>query len=191
MLPISEKSLYFSCLAITNQTFAVSNYTFETPEFGLSDEGLHLLRSGYNYKTLAYHDIRKATLKRAAAVRNGLLVLALGMGMLAFAVYQAITVYESFLDPNVHTISIESMVILVLPLLLGNYCIYVSLKKAPILLVRYQDGKAKLPLKTFVNTNQAYPLTSFLQEKLGSRFLLEDYEVMAPEATGFLESPFN
>jgi hypothetical protein len=157
----------------------VSNYTFETAGFGLSDQGLHLLRSGYNYKTLANHDIRGVTLKRGVAIKNGLLILASGIALITFSVYQAIHVYNTFMDPNVHAMYIETIVLPVLPLILGNYCIYISLKRTTILQVRYKGGKIKLPLKNIVNQDQAYQLASHLQEKLGPRFRVEDHEAVS------------
>lgn len=168
----------------------MSHYTFETSAFGLSDEGLHLLRSGYNYKTIAYHDIRKVTLKRAAAIKNVLLVLLLGVALLVFAIYQAIRVYESFSSPDVHTIAIESILLPVLPLFLGNYCMYVALKRTSILLVRYKGGRKKLPLKAIVNTDHGPQLVTYLQEKLGARFFVEGHDALLPESEGVLEEYF-
>lgn len=156
-----------------NQTFVVSHYTFETARFGLSDEGLHLLRSGHNYKTLAYRDIRRAILKKGVAIKNWLLVLLLGIGLIAFAVYQASHLYHLFMNPGEHTVNIVSILLPVLPLLLGNYCVYVALKRTTILKVKYRGGKAKLPLDELVTSNEAVEFTTFLQAKLSSRFRVE------------------
>lgn len=161
----------------------MSHYTFETARFGLSDEGLHLLRSGHNYKTLAYPDIRKAILKKGVAIKNWLLVLLLGIGLISFAVYQAAHLYHLFMDPNTHKVYIESILLPVLPLILGNYCIYVSLKRTTILKVRYHGGKVKLPLGELFSTNEAIEVTAFLQEKLGSHFEVEDQETVAVFST--------
>jgi hypothetical protein len=161
----------------------VSNYTFETASFGLSDEGVHLLRSGYNYKTLPYPDIRKATLKRGVAIKNWLLVLLLGIGLISFAVYQAAHLYHLFMDPNTHTVFIQSIILPVLPLILGNYCFYVSLKRTTILKMKYRGGKTKLSLKTIVINNETEQLVAYLQEKLDTRFAIE-----APEAVGQLST---
>lgn len=166
-----------------NQTFAVSHYTFETARFGLSDDGLHLLRSGHNYKTLAYRDIRRATLKKGVAIKNWLLVLLLGIGLISFAVYQAAHLYHLFMDPNTHKVYIESILLPVLPLLLGNYCIYVSLKRTTILKVKYRGGRAKLPLDELVTNNEAVAFTTFLHDKLGSHFEVEDHETVAVFST--------
>ena len=161
----------------------MSHYTFETARFGLSDEGLHLLRSGHIYKTLAYRDIRRATLKKGVAIKNWLLVLLLGVGLISFAVYQASHLYHLFMNPGEHTVNLVSILLPVLPLLLGNYCIYVALKRTTILKVKFHGGKAKLPLDELVNSNEAAPFTAFLQDKLGSHFRVEGAEAGAVLST--------
>lgn len=161
----------------------MSNYNFETSKFGLSDNGLHLLRSGYNYKTLAYHDIRKATLKRGVAIKNWLLVLLLGISLISFAVYQAAHLYHLFMDPATHTVYIQTVVLPVLSLILGNYCIYISLKRTTILKIKYRGGKTKLSLKTIVINNETEQLVAYLQEKLGTRFAIEAQEAVGQFST--------
>lgn len=161
----------------------MSNYTLETDRFALSDEGIHLLRSGYNYKTLPYRDVRRATLKKGVAIKNWLVVLLLGIGLIGFAVYQAAHLYHQFMDPTVLRVSIEAIILPVLPLILGNYCIYVSLKRTTILKVKYRGGKAKLPLGELVHYNETAQLISFLQDKLGNHFLVEGPEAEAVLST--------
>ena len=160
----------------------MSTYTFETPGFGLSNNGLHLLRSGYNYKTIDYSDIQEATLKRDVAIKNWLLVLVIGVTLILAAVFQAIHVYNLFTNPEVHTVYIESIVLPALPLILGNYCIYVALKKTTVLHVIHPGGKTKLSLNQVTRDQQVHAFVSFLQEKLGSRFQAEDAEAMAAYA---------
>jgi hypothetical protein len=176
---IFKKRWYFSALVLANQTLAVSNYTFETPAFGLSHTGLHLLRSGYNYKTIDYYDIQEASLKRAVAVKNWLLVLAIGIALITVAVFQAVHVYNLFTNPEVHPVYIESIILPLLPLILGNYCISVALKKTTVLLVIHSRGKLKLPLKGIIQTERADQLATFLQEKLGTRFQVEAQETLS------------
>lgn len=163
----------------------MSKYTFQTAAFGLSDEGIHLLRSGYNYKTLPYTDIRRATLKRGVTIKNWLVILVSGIALMGFAVYQSAHVYKQFLDPTVPAVHIESIVLPLLPLLLGNYCIYISLKRTTILKVKYNGGKAKLSLKTIVINNEADQLVAYLQEKLGSKFWIEGQGAQGLLSTNF------
>ena len=161
----------------------MSHYTFETDRFALSDEGVHLLRSGQIYKTLAYPDIRRATLKKGVAIKNWLVVLLLGISLISFAVYQATQLYHLLMNPGEHTVNMMSLLLAVLPLALGNYCIYISLKRTTILKVKYRGGKAKLPVGEMAYNSESGQLTVFLQEKLGNRFRVEDLQSVAVLST--------
>ena len=39
----------------------MSHYTFQTDLFGVNEDGFHLLRSGYNYKSYTFESINKIT----------------------------------------------------------------------------------------------------------------------------------
>jgi len=48
----------------------MNNYDFTSKDFALSAEGVHLLRNGFNHKTISFYDVEKATFKRAADTKN-------------------------------------------------------------------------------------------------------------------------
>jgi hypothetical protein len=48
----------------------MTNYDIESKDFALSPEGIHLLRNRFNYKTIDFSDINKATFTRAADTKN-------------------------------------------------------------------------------------------------------------------------
>jgi len=76
----------------------MTNYDIESKDFALSQQGIHLLRNRFNYKTVNFHGIQKATFTRAADTKNVVLILIVGALFVAFAVYQAVGVYEDFND---------------------------------------------------------------------------------------------
>ena len=110
-------------------------------DFALSPEGIHLLRNRFNYKTINFSDIYKATFTRAADTKNVVLTAIAGVLLIAIAVYQAIGVYQDFIDPSVSHIYIESIAVLTLPFLAGIYCIYTALKKVPLLIIEALTAK--------------------------------------------------
>ncbi len=103
-------------------------YDIESKDFALSQQGIHLLRNRFNYKTITFYDIDKATFTRASDTKNIVLALIAGILLIVFAIYQTIGVFQDFHDPEVHRIYIESIVLPVLPLLVGLYCIYIAVK---------------------------------------------------------------
>ncbi|MGN6494398.1 MAG: hypothetical protein ACTHLE_20570 [Agriterribacter sp.] len=90
-------------------------YAFKANDFALSGQGIHLLRNGFNYKTIEYGQIKKATIKRAREIKNVFLSMLFGILLLAFVISQSFYLIKVFNDPNVHRIYIESIVLPVLP----------------------------------------------------------------------------
>src|SRR5215475_14273916 len=56
-------------------------YHLQSEDFALSDEGVHLLRSGFNFKTIPYNEIKQATLRRDVEIKRPLIILCLGLAM--------------------------------------------------------------------------------------------------------------
>ncbi|MEP6611635.1 MAG: hypothetical protein ABJA76_07110 [Mucilaginibacter sp.] len=148
----------------------MTDYDIESKDFALSPRGVHLLRKRFNYKTIGFYDINKATFSRAADTKNVVLTLIVAILFIAFAVYQTIGVFEDFHDPSVHRIYIESILLPVFPLLLGFYCIYIAVKKVPLLIIEFNSEKHKLSLQDVINAGQMAPLEAYLKEKLRERF---------------------
>jgi hypothetical protein len=148
----------------------MNNYDIQSKDFALSAQGVHLLRNRFNYKTINYNDVHKATFARAVETKNVVLTLIAGILFVGFAVYNAIGVFENFHNPAVHRIYIESIVLPVLPLLLGLYCIYIAVKKVPSLIIELESQKHTLSLEDIYKAGEIEILEIYLKEKLRTRF---------------------
>jgi hypothetical protein len=148
----------------------MTNYDIESRDFALSQQGIHLLRNRFNYKTINFYDVHKATFTRAADTKNVVFILIVGLLLVAFAVYQAVGVYEDFHDPSVYHIYIEAILLPVFPLLLGLYCVYIAVKKVPLLIIELNSEKHKLSLKDIINAGRMEVLETYLKEKLREKF---------------------
>ena len=148
-------------------------YDFEATDFALSNKGVHLLRSRYNYKTIEYESIEKATIKRGPEINNVILVFVFGIGLVAFALFQSLNVLGLFKNPDVHVIYIESIVLPVLPGLLGFYLLYVATKKGTILIIETSSTKQKLRLRDFIKSNRMEDLRNYLSRKLYYKFVIQ------------------
>jgi hypothetical protein len=60
-------------------------YAFETPEFGLDEQGLHRLRSCFVFEHVAYADVTEAKVTRGKSVQNWALLLVVGLSGLCLA----------------------------------------------------------------------------------------------------------
>lgn len=143
----------------------MSKYYFQTEKAGFSDEGLHLLRNRYNYKTITYQKIHRIEIMQGWEMNNWLVLLLFGLILIIFAFTAALSLYLSYIDPEVPVIYTEQILMILLPLLMGFFAIYSSLQRGEVLWVSYGTKKLKLPLKslhksgvrqefaTFLNTN--------------------------------------
>jgi hypothetical protein len=98
----------------------------------------------------------------------------IGISLLVFAFFQAIGIYESINDPTVNRIYIEGIILPFLPAMIGGYCIYISLKKAPILYVKSGKEKHRLRLKEVIKNNKIEELKLYLRANLQTKFIIND-----------------
>ena len=129
------------------------------------------MRNKFIYRSIAYAEIDKAVLKKGAETKNTLLMLIIGALLVSFAVFQIIGVYNDFHNPEVNRIYIESILITVLPFLIGIYCVYTSIKKKPILRLEYGTKNKILSYADVIEKGKIEELNSILKENLKSRFI--------------------
>ena len=152
----------------------MSNYDFESTDFALSDKGIHLLRNGYNYKTIEYNMVDKATIKKGAEIKNVVLCLVIGICLLGFAILQTRHMINIFNDPTVTTIYIEAIVLPVLPGLVGIYLVYIAVKKGIVLIIETGSKKYKLRLRDFIKDNTKEKVIKYLTAKLSYKISRQD-----------------
>jgi hypothetical protein len=148
----------------------MTDYFLETREFGLSEKGIHLLRSGFNYETIDYNDIRELTIKRDREVNNWLLLLIIGLMMLLFSAWYSWRLLSVLENGEVKVVSIQELVVPVLPCLFGLIFIYSSTRNGTIMSLTTNSGKRKrLSVSQLEKTNTLDELKHRLKEKLKNR----------------------
>lgn len=146
----------------------MSPYQFQSEDFALSPTGVHLLRNGFNFKTIAYEDIRQASIQRSAEIRNAPVVLIIGILLVTFAFYQCRWVIELFEDPHTYQIDIETILLPFIPAALGIYCIYAALRRSPVLIVKEAGRTYRLRLRATVKESQTAEMERLLKTYLVS-----------------------
>lgn len=152
----------------------MAEYLYKLTDFALSENGIHLLRNGFNYKTVYYHDLEKATIKRGAEIKNTLLSLIIGVALVSFSILKGISLYSDFNDPGLHRIYIESILLPLFPGLIGSYLVYAALKRGPILQLEQGGTKYKLRLREVQRSSEIESMKLFLNKKLSSRMEIKD-----------------
>lgn len=139
----------------------MNKYRFETDEFGLSDEGVHLLRSRFNYETIAYEQISKVRFERSKVVNNWVLILILGIASLVFSIYYTLILFDVFNDDRISRVYVEEVAIPFLPGFLGSFMIYSALRTGTMMVVSYGRKTKRLPLEKLRKDGQ---LNEFINE---------------------------
>lgn len=144
-------------------------YNFETDQFGISRDSIHLLRNRYNFKTIDFDKIDSIEIKNGKDLKNWILVLLVGMGLLCFVFFDLIRLYEYYHES--HIIYIERLLIPVLPFSLGLYSVVISFRNSKVMIVTHGNNKYYFSLRQLMKSNtfghfssaikDYYPLTRF------------------------------
>ena len=117
-----------------------SRYYFQTREFGVSDRGLHLLRSGYNYQTIDFYQIHSAKIQKDYELPNWVIVFVFGTFILFAGVDLLMPLLDSFLY-NLDLQQLRVIVILAIIPLAGAVFVFKSVRRGTVLRIEY--GKKK------------------------------------------------
>lgn len=148
----------------------MTQYLFETDDFALSEEGIHLLRNKFNFKTITYEEISKASIAREVEIKRPFIIFCLGAAMFVFAFKQTNLLLDWLSNhPRGERIHAESILLPVFPGLLGAYCLFIALKKGPMFTIEEGSAKHKLRLSSFFNNRKSNELISYLNAKLHGR----------------------
>lgn len=141
----------------------MNKYFLKTEEFGISEVGIHLLRSGFNFETIPFSSIISIEITKGKLIRNWLLILIIGIGLITFSIYYTKGVIDLYNDPTVHVMPIESIVVPILPCAFGIFCLYTSLGSGPVMIL-YQNGKkSSYALTEFDKRNEMTTFQAYLQ----------------------------
>ncbi|GAL85589.1 hypothetical protein MYP_2818 [Sporocytophaga myxococcoides] len=140
----------------------MKHYKFSTREFGVSDTGIHLLRSNFNYSTINFKDITSLEIGRGRLIRNWLFVFIFGLSLIAFSIYYAIGLIGVFNDQSIKRIYIEELMVPFLPALLGGFCIHSASRKGVVMKIQHNGKKSSFPLEDIIKNNQYEDLVDYL-----------------------------
>jgi len=145
----------------------ITKYAYSDAQFALSDEGMHLLRSGYCYKLITYPSIEKAHFAKLSPVRSPLLAAIAGIALVIFSLLQSSVVYSHFTDPDGRRIHIQAIIVIILPLFMGAYLLYLSVKREQMLIVVTDAGRKKLSVESLQATGKLSAAADYLGQKIG------------------------
>ena len=147
----------------------MNKYYFKTSEFGVSDNGLHLLRSGFNYKTISYLDIKRAGIVKGKELNNWLIIFLIGLVILLAGLFLTIRVIDLLMTDQVTRGRWRLGYLCLMPIG-GGYFIYQSFQTGLLLKLELTDNKTiKFPLKDIVKDGRLGEFEKLFKEKLQSK----------------------
>ena len=138
-------------------------YKFSTREFGVSNEGIHWLRSGYNYKTIAFTDVRSITIGKGKQISNWIVALLFGILLVCVGLYVLFYACNALYAGTVRVFYPEQFAFAAIPLFIGTYSLFMSLKKGIIIELGTDTGKTAFPLEELRKNGQLEAFINFLE----------------------------
>lgn len=145
-------------------------YPYSTKEFGISDEGIHLLRHRFNYKTIPFSKIERVELRKGMQLNNWLVIFLIGSAMLITGIYLSAGIFDFFGKGEVQTRTVRIIYLIFIPIV-GAYFIYESLQFGLILEVSFGGVKRKqFHLKKLMPASRQ-KFGEFMKSKIGHKFV--------------------
>ncbi len=140
------------------------NYLFETEHFGISEKSFHLLRSRFNYKTYQAEDLNEIIIGHGKLINNWLIILGFGIALISISLFYSYRLFELLNSGGITTIFVEEIVVPVIPILLGAYCLYSSLRSGTTLrLILSNDKRKNFPLNKLRDDQSIQDLVRILK----------------------------
>ena len=147
----------------------MTNYNFRTTEFGISDIGIHLLRSGFNYRTITFSEIDRLRIEKGKEIHNWWLVFILGAALIGYGVYLSIGMIKALIEGNISARQARMIFLLLIPVA-GGYFVYNSVQAGLVLRMYCSNGdKDMFPLREIIKDNKLEEFKTYLKDKIGTR----------------------
>lgn len=148
----------------------MSGYNFQTGHFGISERGIHLLRSGHNYRTISFSEIKYIQIEKGRILHNWWLIFLLGTALIVFGVYVSVGAIQALIKGDVAPRHARMVFLLLIPVV-GGYFVYNSLQTGLVLKVDCTNGYQDMfPLEEIIKDKKLNEFAAYLKEKLGPGF---------------------
>lgn len=149
----------------------MKNYLFETPEFGLTELGIDLLRSRFHYATITWQEINAIKISYGKELRHWWIILLVGIGLImlgGYLGYRTIDILAHKEQPQ----NYAKMLLFFLIPMIGGFFVFTSLRSGPLLQVNYASYKKLVfPIKNIVQEKGVNELKSFVNKNAGRTLL--------------------
>jgi hypothetical protein len=145
------------------------NYHFSTNEFGISDQGIHFLRSGYNYETIKFSKIDSIRIEKGMEHHNWIVIFIIGALLFSAGLYTSGSLLDAILEENVSGKSAKGWFAFAMIAMLGFWFVSNSVRSGTILWIQYDGKRLKFPLREIVQQKELSSFIEFLSQKMENR----------------------
>jgi hypothetical protein len=145
------------------------NYHFSTNEFGISDQGIHFLRSGYNYETIKFSEIDALRIERGMEHHNWIVIFIIGALLVSAGLYTSGSMLAAVLEESVSGKSAKGWFAFAMIAILGFWFVSNSVRSGTILWIHYHGKNLKFPLRQIVQQKKLPSLIGLLSVKMKGR----------------------
>jgi hypothetical protein len=146
----------------------MGKYHFETEEFGISDESIHLLRSGYNYETIPYSNVQRVRVYRGKELNNWLIILLIGLVVCISGIILTYRFADMIFEEGGSPGRYRGGVVALIPFV-GGFFIYNSFRVGVMIQIDTLTKTKRFPLKTLRKAGLLKEFQVFLSDKLKGR----------------------
>jgi hypothetical protein len=140
-------------------------FTFQTSQFGIASDSIHLLRNGFSHKTIPITSIQSIDIKTAKDMKNWWWVLTIGLLLVGFAIWDIGQIFGILTDKSTYKVYAERLVIPAIPFMLGAYSIIIALRNTRVMIVKASGKSHYLSLRELVKQKQLDAFLTHLQSK--------------------------
>lgn len=147
----------------------MNNYLFQSTDFAVSDNGIHLLRSGFSYKTIRWNEVDSIKIRKGKELNNSWIIFPLGLILLIAGTYLTIRAVDILVHKEPADRYIKMLLFLLIPFI-GIYFVNNSMRTGIMMRVNYAaDKKEMVPLTEIIQQNRFNEFKSLMTAKLGTR----------------------
>lgn len=147
----------------------MNNYLFQSTKFAVSDNGIHLLRSGFNYKTIRWNEVDSIKIKKGKELNNSWIVFLLGLILLTVVAFLTIRTVDILMHEE-HAEQYVKMLLFLLIAFVGVYFVHNSMRTGIMMSVNYAAHKKEMfQLNEIIQQNRLNEFKSLMTAKLGTR----------------------
>jgi hypothetical protein len=117
-----------------------------------------------SYEFMPLTSIRSINIRKGKDLKNWWWVLIIGLALAGYGIFDILQIFGILNDEETHTIYVQRLVLPVIPLLLGLYSIYISMRNTQVMMVNTDKKKYRFSLRELVKKKEYNSFCKFLQQ---------------------------